>query len=1332
LQVKYLQVIEASLPDQVFTLLVSTYSVFKQSAMQPFLQRIRAIHQSASSHSSSSSLASKIAAQSAVVGLAISLGLLGEVKPAAAATTTLSFNQSPTLVSGTPLSQGAVYRFPSVATGIDAMVEIETISNAQLKILDDNNTFPARFQPVIAPAAGALTNATSYIRFNFKLTPSTTASGTSFTAAPAAIATNVYFSAQDTDGNGNTNTIREFVEVIDALTTYIANPTLLQLISPPVVGGTGYEVANSTNVQSGIGTDDRYEIYSFLGASTSTFSIIGGNKTGSTGCTINAFVCDRQNSWTFNVSDVQKLDFGDAPSSFGDAFHAVPASPTVRLGASVDGDDGPNYTTAANGDGTDDDGIASFPTLTATSTNYSLSVTCAGNNAAVAGWIDFNKNNTFDVGERASGTCNGTSATLNWSGISGLTTGNTYARFRISSTASKVTSPTGQAFDGEVEDYQTTISAPSYTISGTVFEDPNYGGGAGRPSSTPTTSGRDGAIVELYDITGAYLKNTTTSGGGIYIFTDLAPGGYQVRVVNSTVTSSRPGYVSTLRPVQTFRTDASVTAGTVTAVTDRVGGENPAEIDAAANTTATLATLNAVTNQEVQSLTTVKVGSSNVSGVDFGYNFDTIVNTRDSGQGSLRQFITNSNQLSNAGLAQVGQTPGKEVSIFMIPNGAAVPGLRSGLTNQLTTYGAAKITLASGLTISDANTTLDGGTQTTNVGNTNNVTLGDTTTKIGIAGTTLSGVNGPEIEIAGALNPHINITGINTTVDKIAVLTTFAAGSDNFSISINANDAIIKNSLFGTTAANTNTPSNSGASAINISGSNAIVDRNLIRATYIPVFINRFKVAGITGIQIKNNEITTSRTGNAIATNACINFSDGIDKSAANTLIEGNFLHHCSWGLALDGDNTGTGTIIRQNTISNNTNAGVSTNVGENTHTVYRNVLTANGVGVLVSGGSDKVTISENSIFANTSLGIDLHSTNVYTGQGVTANDGVISASGGNKLIDYPIITSSSLSASTLILKGFVGNNPSGSTVFANATLEFFVADNDGNQNGEVIVGDGKSLPHGEGKTYLGTCTADGNGLFGTVASPCALTVPVGINPQNITSTATDTNGNTSEFSAAIASNPNILLVKRITRINASKTTIGGDDLASYVDTSSPYDDNVDETPPFAGQPDPAKDDTTYWPAPSSFLIGGVNGGQIKSGDEIEYTIYFLSTGTNTARNVTLCDRIPTSQIFVPGAFNSTPIAPGGSSSSDHGIAVSYNGTAYSYSNLEDGDAAQYYFPGTTLPGACGAGANTTGAVVVNLGSGATNATGGSLPNATAPGTPTTSYGWIRFRAKVE
>jgi hypothetical protein len=53
------------------------------------------------------------------------------------------------------------------------------------------------------------------------------------------------------------------------------------------------------------------------------------------------------------------------------------------------------------------------------------------------------------------------------------------------------------------------------------------------------------------------------------------------------------------------------------------------------------------------------------------------------------------------------------------------------------------------------------------------------------------------------------------------------------------------------------------------------------------------------------------------------------------------------------------------------------------------------------------------------------------------------------------------------------------------------------------------------------------------------------------------------------------------------------------------------------------------------------------------------------------------------------------------------------------------------LPGACGAAANTTGAVVVNLGTGATNALGGTVDNATGAGSPPSSYGFVRFKAKV-
>ncbi len=93
-------------------------------------------------------------------------------------------------------------------------------------------------------------------------------------------------------------------------------------------------------------------------------------------------------------------------------------------------------------------------------------------------------------------------------------------------------------------------------IRGRVFEDVNYGGGAGRAFGTASGIVRDGARVELYDNTGAFVAFQLTDATGFYDFPQSA-GTYTVRVVNSTVTSSRVGYVPGLLPVQTFRTDAS-------------------------------------------------------------------------------------------------------------------------------------------------------------------------------------------------------------------------------------------------------------------------------------------------------------------------------------------------------------------------------------------------------------------------------------------------------------------------------------------------------------------------------------------------------------------------------------------------------------------------------------------------------------------------------------------------------------------------------------------------------------------------------------------------------
>lgn len=212
------------------------------------------------------------------------------------------------------------------------------------------------------------------------------------------------------------------------------------------------------------------------------------------------------------------------------------------------------------------------------------------------------------------------------------------------------------------------VCTANYVISGKVFEDVNYGGGAGRNASVTGTAGITGTQVELYNSTGSFVSNTTTAANGSYSFSAVPAGNYFVRVVNASVNSTRPGSNGSELGVQTFRTNGTV------ATTNEVGGRKPDASDAEAhdgtatlNTTTFVFSGGALNGKQAQSVTPVTVAGA-LSGVDFGFNFDTVVNTNDSGQGSLRQFILNANLLGGeASLAQVGLVAGKERSIFMLP-----------------------------------------------------------------------------------------------------------------------------------------------------------------------------------------------------------------------------------------------------------------------------------------------------------------------------------------------------------------------------------------------------------------------------------------------------------------------------------------------------------------------------------------------------------------------------------------------------------------------------------------------------------------------------------------
>ncbi|WP_019508839.1 lamin tail domain-containing protein [Pleurocapsa sp. PCC 7319] len=198
---------------------------------------------------------------------------------------------------------------------------------------------------------------------------------------------------------------------------------------------------------------------------------------------------------------------------------------------------------------------------------------------------------------------------------------------------------------------------------------------------------------------------------------------------------------------------------------------------------------------------------------------------------------------------------------------------------------------------------------------------------------------------------------------------------------------------------------------------------------------------------------------------------------------------------------------------------------------------------------------------------------------------------------------------------------------------------------------------------------------------------------ERTTSVGTNNNGN-----------PNLILVKRITNLVPNPNSI---DFTTVVDD---------------GDPD-SEDDNPNWE--NNFLQGQINVSDAQPGDEVEYTIYFLSNGTGEVSNVKICDVVPDNMSFVENNFGN-----------DIGISLFFDGTTEDLSNIANDDQGQFYSPNTEPPTFCQKidsstgnlvsvdSNNNTGAVVVELDN--------PLPSATGSGTPSDSYGYIRFRVQVQ
>ncbi len=172
-----------------------------------------------------------------------------------------------------------------------------------------------------------------------------------------------------------------------------------------------------------------------------------------------------------NFGNKLTVDFGDAPSTFGEASAGFTAG--LRLGANWDDEQTSQFSATASGDDAngrldandsvidDEDGaIFTRPLVRGSSSNrVSLTaVNSTGTSAYVSAWIDFNQDGDFnDAGEKViSDTVLATGTTvLTFAAPANAVLGTTFARFRYSSQAN--VGPTGRALGGEVEDYQVQV-----------------------------------------------------------------------------------------------------------------------------------------------------------------------------------------------------------------------------------------------------------------------------------------------------------------------------------------------------------------------------------------------------------------------------------------------------------------------------------------------------------------------------------------------------------------------------------------------------------------------------------------------------------------------------------------------------------------------------------------------------------------------------------------------------------------------------------------------------------------------------------------------------------
>jgi len=312
----------------------------------------------------------------------------------------------------------------------------------------------------------------------------------------------------------------------------------------------------------------------------------------------------------------------------------------------------------------------------------------------------------------------------------------------------------------------------------------------------------------------------------------------------------------------------------------------------------------------------------------------------------------------------------------------------------------------------------------------------------------------------------------------IGLRPTGTAGLTNHNHGVDINVGAADNLVGGTSTALRNVISGNGASGVEISHDPRTLNNDVIgnfigtaaSGTSAPASArNADYGVYLEGVASCDSSCPADAGESTVRDNVIVNSADGgvaVQKGRHDDVITDNRIG-----------------VLDNGTAATNNQYGVRVEKGSHRTIVGPdNVISGNGSGVQIQatgsnpGSSTEVrtysnTITRNEIFANTGLGIDLAPLG-----SVTANPGAKV----NDSVDIPTHTSQTSTAVTL------GTCP-------NCRIELFLADSAAGQNGE-------------GQEFLDSATANGAGTA---------VVPVDDRSQGevVTATATDTIGNTSEFS---------------------------------------------------------------------------------------------------------------------------------------------------------------------------------------------------------------------------